>query len=333
MGDDMLSAEVTIWTDAARAGLLQQVVDLMGAAVTPLAVGGPRSAGVSETAAKLGVDDYDDFRKMSVDRPGSYLLAGAWTEVGRDDLRSALSGGVNMLCLEPPAATLDALNALQSRNAERKGEAIAGRLTPTPAFLESHGWTRAADPREAIGQTQMISFTSLGAPDELSLFARLMDAWRSVLHFADLPVTIDASLTGPLSDAPDDPRSLTGHLLAHARLGDQCACMVQASDRLGQNQRMIRVGGEHGHIRVDERSYELFTRDGELLDSCPATESEPTLADLIASQWRRLLDRPDSAPPASTVEAQALACCLACQLSAKTGQPESPRTILHMHGW
>jgi len=335
MSADLPSPEVTIWTDAARAEVVRQVVDLMGSAVTPIGVGGPRVAEVSAAAGHFEVEQFDDFRQMAVDRPAAYVLVGAWSEVGRDDVRAALAGGSTLLALEPAAATLDAFNIIrQSRSAGAAGN--GGRIVPVPAFMESHGWASAADPREALGRAQMITFMSLGAHAGYSLFARLMDAWSAVLHFANLPQTIDASLTGPLTDVPDDLRGLTGHLLAHTRIDSQCSALIQTSDQVGRTVRVLRVIGDEGYTRVDDRGYQLHTREGDLLDENPPLDDEPALADLIVAQWQRLLDRRDLlsrlTPGTEQRDGEALACCLACQLSARTGQPESPRTILQMHG-
>src|SRR5690606_6946868 len=129
-----------------------------------------------------------------------------------------------------------------------------------------------------------------------------------------------------------------------ARMNGQCAAILQVSDRLNTHRRLLQVIGDQGALDLTDTAYRMYSKDGTLVDegtglgsgefpglADPAASSD-AFAELIAAQWRRLLDRGPAAPTPVETEAQVLACCLACQLSARTGEAESPRKLLQMHG-
>ena len=54
--------------------------------------------------------------------------------------------------------------------------------------------------------------------------------------------------------------------------------------------------------------------------------------DLVAEHWQRTFSR-NAAPARAAPLEQVLACCVATQLSARTGEPERPEAILTMEDW
>lgn len=312
--------EATIWTDADRATLLSSVLDLMGDSVTPIGVGGPRGAEVDRLAKSIETVPEDDLRKLLVDRPSAFLLLGTMRGVAADDVIAAAHAGTVILTLEPIASELRELDQLD--------EAL-DRVVLVPAFLRSPGLLRAADPRGLLGAHRNLAYHGGGPAGTASLFARLYDAWASVLSFTLLPETIDASLVTPDGVVPGDPRKLTGTVSAHARIPDDTAAVVQVTDSAGTRRRTLDVLGDAAQLRVSDTGYDLCELDGTRLDHYDQAPTEPPFVDLIATQWRRLIDVParldsDSAPR------DVLACCLATMLSARTGQPERPDGILQM---
>ena len=324
-----LSPEATIWTDARHAPLAGELMNLMGSAIKPIGVGGPPVKEVSGLAKSLDCQPQDDLRKLLVDRPAAYLLMTTLEGVTPDDLYSVTEQGTVVLTLEPIACDLQGLSAAKKLGS---GSGSAGRILTVPMFSQSPGFLGAADPYELLGDRRTVRFTGEGRPEHGSLFARLMDAWLTVLSFALLPETIDASLVGPPSERPDDPRLLTGSLLAHARMPGENAALVEVTDTAGQTGRELRVQAHSASLRITDTAYTLRGPGGDLLDE--AEESGPgSFVDMLAYQWRRLLDRPNSASSASHTQQQAdaMACCLACRLSIRTGQPESPGKLLEMN--
>ncbi len=324
-----LSPEVTLWTDARHAPLAGELMNLMGSALKPIGVGGPPVAVVGQLAKELGCEPHDDLRKLLVDRPASYLLMTSLEGVTHDDLHAVTDQGTAVLTLEPIASDLQGVSASLKLGT---GSGGTGHILPAPAFGQSPGFLSTADPYELLGDRRTVRFTSDGRPEHGSLFARLFDAWLTVLGFTLMPETIDASLVGPLSEPPDELRMLAGSLLAHARMPGASAALLEVTDTAGQTGRVLRVQGDSASLRITDSAYTLHAPNGDLLDE--ASDSGPAgFVDMLAAQWRRLLDRPN--PAGATVHAQsqadAMACCLACLLSIRTGQPESPGKLLEMN--
>jgi hypothetical protein len=104
------------------------------------------------------------------------------------------------------------------------------------------------------------------------------------------------------------------------------------------------VIGEGGQLCVTDQGYDLFDASGRIIDRRePAGGASNTYADRIADQWCGLLAA-ESFGTASTGMAEGsesegrpspatiLACCQACLLSSRTGQPESPAKLVAIGG-
>ncbi len=324
-----LSPEVTIWTDARHAPLAGEVMNLMGSALKPIGVGGPPVTEVNQLAKDLSCQPHDDLRKLLVDRPAAYLLMNSLGGVTPDDLHAVTDQGTTVLTLEPIASDLQGLSTSLKLGTTT---GAPGRILSAPTFGQSPGFLSAADPYELLGDRRAIRFTSDGQPGHGSLFARLFDAWLTVLSFTLMPETIDASLVGPLVEPPEDLRALTGSLLAHARMPGENAALLEVTDTAGRTGRVLRVHGDLASLSIKDSAYTLRGPDGKILDQ--TDDSGPDgFVDMLAAQWRRLLDQPNSAvqPAHAQPQADAMACCLACLLSIRTGQPESPVKLLEMN--
>ena len=337
--------EVVIWTDTQHAGRDGQIVDKLGPAVRPIGVGGPRSGDVDALARRLDCPHMDDLRQMLMDRPGALLLLGATAGADPQDIASAVTQGSLVLALEPPAATLGQVPLIDTQS-EPSGTSSApadgtevsdarGRIVTAPAFERSAGWIGAADPLEILGAPESVSFASFGQSADCSLFARLMDAWRSVLPLCDLPLSIDASLSGPLGRPPEDLRGLTGHVAAHGRLPDGGSVLMQASDRAGNHLRVLHVISTRGRLAVTDLRYDLCDATGNMMDQMLPAVEPVAFVDLVADHCRQVLREarapdPHAATHFGQLELSALACCQACLLSARTGEPESPAKLMEL---
>lgn len=332
MVKNSLSPEVTVWSDAQHAAGVGALMDLMGSSVKPIGVGGTRNTQVNELAKQLGCDKQDDLRKLLVDHPASFLLLTTLKDVSADDLGMAIGQGTTVLTFEPIASDLQELAGSQKLGGVNVTE-TAGRIVHVPAFAQSPGFLSAADPYEVLGDRRLISLSTRGRPEHGSLYARLYDAWLTVLSFTDLPESIDASLVGPLLQPPQRLRDLTGGLAAHARMPGDSAALLEASDTAGLTDRSVRVQASSGTLGITDTAYTLRDPQGQLLDETAAPPGPGGFVDMLATQWRRMLDRPNltgTGPHAQQV-ADAVACCLACLLSIRTGQPESPHKLLEMN--
>ncbi len=329
MSKGNLSPEVTIWTDAQHAPLCGALMNLMASALKPIGIGGPPAAEVSGLAKDLNCQPHDDLRKLLVDHPAAYLLLASLDTVTPDDLAAVTDQGTAVLTLEPIAGDLQGLSAEQKLGS---GNGASGRILQAPAFSQSPGFLSAADPNELLGDRRAIRFTSDGQPGHGSLFARLFDAWVTVLSFTLIPESIGASLVNESTDTPEDLRLLEGSLLAHARIAGNSAALLEITDRANGTRRELRVQGDDASLSITDAAYTLTGPENKVLDEAEAT-GPAGFVDMLAAQWRRLLDRP--MPPATPMQAnqraEAMACCLACLLSIRTGQPESPGKLLQMN--
>ncbi|MFP4144387.1 MAG: hypothetical protein ACLFV3_04520 [Phycisphaeraceae bacterium] len=330
MNEPASDSEVTIWTDGPSSGLVEAVIERMQGAVRVLALGGPRTAEVDRAAKTLDCPREDDLRKLLVDHPARWLLLSSSEAPYLAEIAAAMQQGTTVLTLEPVAQDFAELASLTGKPG--RGDSLLasapGGLHYLPDFRQSPGFVSAAEPHEALDEPRLIAMECVSTPGTGSLFARLYDAWQSVLSFADLPESIDASLISATAALPEQLRAASGRLAAHARLPDGGAVTVLATDRGATACRRLLVIGENGQLRVSDASYELHHGSGDLLDSATLdAPSDP--ASLVAGHWQRLIDRP--APPTSrAMDEQVLACCAACLLSARTGQPERPSRLLQM---
>lgn len=298
----------------------------MGAAVHPIGVGGPRSTELDTLSKRLGCPAEHDFRKLRIDRPAAFILVLSLRDAKLDDLVAAADAGTRILTLEPPAAEWAELDTAQTPGQP-------GAITTVPAFTRCPGFLDAADPHEQLTPPQLVRFSSLGRPTDGSLLARLVDAWLAVLEFTELPETVTASLSGPAAG----PRQISGLLAAHATTPQGGAVLLEAANAAPQTRRELSVLSRSAHLRVTDDRYQLLHADGHVLDASePAAPSAdhafraPTsFADLVTHQWGALLHRPPP-PPQHDAQTLALACVHACLLSAKTGQPERPATLLSL---
>lgn len=325
-----MALEVGIWTDGQRAELVRAVLDLMGSAVRPIGVGGPRVAEVAQLAADLETVHEDDLRKLLVERPSTFVFLATARGFEAADLRPALAGGSTVLTLEPVAAGFDELASLRKTGT---GAESTGRIVRVPDLRQGRGWRSAAEPFDALGPVRAIGYWSFGRPGHCSLFSRLYEAWQVVLSLTSpgaLPHSVTATLTGSLPQPPESLRVAAGHLSAQAAMDAPCGVALQCSDQAGLTARELNVIGQAGHLRVSDDGYALFDSDGRLLDHRQPGQAPLPFADLVAEHWRRLLDQPAQAAAAPD-ESSVLACCLASLLSARTGQPERPRKLLEMH--
>ena len=337
--------ETTLWTDARSLPTVQAIVSAMGQAVRIIGVGGPRQTPIKALADTLGAGFDDDLRRLMIDKPSTYLLLATMNHVDPLVINSALKQGCTILALEPIAADFRELeqSGLFARQPEdRSLDQQTGHYVHCPAFTQSPGWLRAADPQIVLDGVQGAAYLCTTRQGEGSLFARLHEAWRMLLDLMQLPESIDCSILQPDRAADPSLRHLNGQVSIHARLPDQSSAILQlhetpASNAAAPCDRQLQLIGERGRLRVTDRAYELFDHQGALLDEAIATTAPPTFAATVVHHWQQLIDRPSLANPPrrdrALHEASALACCLACLLSARTGTAESPGKLLAVNGW
>ncbi len=325
---------MTIWTDAARAQLVQQIVGDLDPPAQVVAVGGPRDAPIESWAEQLGCPCSDDLRQLLVEHPAPWVLV-AGRGLDSSDVHEALQSGAVVLSLDP----IDQIRVARSKSPGRaKAAGEQGRIELVPGFDRCFGWRRAADPMQVLGSPRLIDFQSHGGPASAGLYARLYDAWRTLCFFVAPPESVDASLVLPASvhtELPEDPHAMAGHMSVHARFGpggDGCCATINLSDHAAVNQRRLSVIADEGHLTVCQTGYELFDSQGRSIDQDDVQHADVSYPRLIGEHWQRLIEQSDGlARGPACSRSDLISCCLACLLSARTGQPESPARMLEVH--
>ena len=343
MAKNTFIPEVTVWTDARHVSLVERLLTTMNTEVKPIGIGGPREPQVDQLAKDLHCHYENDLRKLLVEYPASFLLLMTMEECELDELQTATEHNTVILSLEPDIAGFDALrNLLLPPTASGSLLNPAGKpdlcgnpqlITQIPAFRQSPGMIHAADPYDCLGSQRLINIDSCGTPDTGSLYARLFDAWRTILNFMALPESIDTSILGPFKEVPENIRHLTGSLAAHARSSDGSAVVMSVADRTGYTHRHLNVIGNMGQLLVSDLGYNLRHTNGQEVDQFQSSHEQTDFVELMAFQWRRIIDRPNVWTNENTrhQDAEVLACCQACLLSSRTGQGENPHRILAMN--
>ncbi|MEM6392685.1 MAG: hypothetical protein AAF797_07930 [Planctomycetota bacterium] len=332
--------EAVLWADAPHVAVLAETLDLMGAAVRPLALAGPPSTELDRLARRLDLPLLDDLRKLVIDHPAACLLLAHSQDLPAGPLANAAQQDTALITLEPLAGDLATLDkTLQPQGPAKPPLAAHSPLAFAPAFTESPGFVAAADPADALQDPRLLQITSLGQPQHGSLFARLFDAFAAALTLVPPPETIHAYAVGPDASPappPDHLRALNGSVSAHARLPGGAALQLLASNAAAHTHRQLTALAPNAHLQLTDTRYTLHQPNGTLLDQSPPespnTPASMPYPDLLAYHWRRLLDRQHLAEhtPNTTRHRHALACCQACLLSARTGQPESPTRLLDL---
>jgi hypothetical protein len=229
-----------------------------------------------------------------------------------------------------------------------KGAGVAGpaRAEFVPLLWRVRSMANTRDALSNLGIARTMSVSMRCGRSEGTLGARLYDAMQLVHAVMGVPETIDAAVVtlsgaGGVHMAPADTLvSLQGELTANLRFNSGRSATLSLSDRCGGWFRGGTIVGEHGCIRFDERGFEHIDPNGAVVDESPPKPKPgtrkkvveaPSAGLMISDQIARMMD-PRAALFEPFDEINVLAMCEAALLSARTGQGESPETILRMAG-
>lgn len=259
-----------------------------------------------------------------------------------DLLRLARSRHITLLSFEPiPASVAD------SRDAE------AGQWIETCRFLglfrSAPALASVGDLLESFGTPRTLTVSFRSGKGQGSLGARLFDAMHTVHSILGVPESIDASIitqvaTSGLRLEPSEAlRFLHGDLTANLRYAGAKSAALSLSDRAGRWFRGVALVGESGCIRMDESGVERNDAEGQVIEKSPTPRKKPAskagalfediidapALEALAESARRAVDPRAPKPEPFDLEA-VLSMCEASILSARTGQPESPATVVRM---
>jgi hypothetical protein len=353
-----------------QATLLAQVITASKLQV--LGVAATEATATAGLAEKLSAPPVNDFRNaVATLGKGVILLAGsgqlglagthqtatsASLRAELEELDNALDRGVKIISLEPRPSSLQQLIAMglrtgnSSRHADHLTHVPTQRLGPWCEWLPASRGMRVVDEMiellEAFGQPRSAHIAVTGQPSQGSLGARLLDAVDLLLRFIGEPDWVHAVYCGAGMKpgagahrlASQTLADLEGEISITCRFGDGRIASIFASDQAPT----FRVECElfSGEGTLELRDFELAWRrlDGKSAEMpvAPGTQaswqrSRHPFVDLAAEQIGRHLDTSLMTAAAINWPA-ALATAQAALLSSRTGEPESPATLMKMSG-
>lgn len=346
-----------MWSSDCRAQAAGDVLAKLADELAVVAVGGTRGGDVKELADRFQLQPVDDLRHTVTQHHGAWVFIADAEGVDQSHLNAAADAGSRIVTLDPLAADFDQLRTLYHGSPEAAKSKVdslpANSVTFLPALVRTAGWrSLRAKPADLVAAAVVTHFESAGQSG-LPLFAHLYDAWLTMLSISDMPDVIDCSLSGTPAgggpaNVPDKLRALSGHMIAHARLPGRASALISVSNIASRPRWRVSVQGATHAVDICDRLSRSTTdevdADSEIDHPEPAEANLATKPDEVeelntrwidaaAAAWRRALLQPDAAtdlPPTRDYEQRVLACCLACLLSAKTREPESPLTLLQL---
>lgn len=324
------------WLRPEQAPLVAGVAERLGAELA--GAGWGEAGGARRGAEALGCPAFDDLRlALTTSQADCLLIAGC---AARDDalgdpelLRQARDRSLRIVTLEPIPAS-----ASEHHSFERLRDAGAPLVRFAPATRALAAYGSARECLDQAGRPRTLSIAMRSGSAHATLAAKLYDAMEVVLDLLGEPDSIDASVASPgaapgLHLAPGASlRELTGDLTANLRYDTNRSACLALSDGAGRWFRGLTLVGAEGCIRLDDDSFELIDARGRTADSSGGpSEDGDACAREVARAVLAALDPHEPSPPPFD-RARVLAMCEAALLSARTGQPESPATLLRMAG-
>lgn len=297
--------------------------------------GGLRPAGVyvcDDSGGDLpgslaGVPRHEDLRRAIADIDASAaLVLSAGTDVGESItgdvklLAHLRERGMETLLLPPAPIHLMELGGFSKREL---APVVVPRISRDPRFAD------LIELLEESGEPRSMQVVLTTPIDTVPLLGLMVDAAEVAQRImgpavsASCAVTVESSLS-----SLDRAQSLTGsaHMLLRNSGGRSCG--IRVSDR-GAFERFVRVIAGDRVITLAPRGIMVHGMDGEVVEGL--TGAQRSVAEVCGEQVVRALDaqvvKPEPVETRST-----LAIVEACLLSARTGSPESPDTMLQISG-
>lgn len=272
-----------------------------------------------------------------------------------DLLQAASARGVRVLCIEPlPASLMDLLDVLRPTADLEPPPVVLGNAGDAPELDTERlpGWAilagqarfassvqAAIEHRDDLGPIRSASVQCLGSASAGSLGSHVFNALDLLHSFMGDAETIDATYSGPadrsLRPLPGDSlRHLRGDLCAGIRFSGSRAASLHASDHAGRNSFQLTLVGSTGSFTASSAGVLWVDIEGRIIEDSRTTESINDLAQRIVEQARAAATATDD-PLRGTRSANysaILSMAHAAMLSARTGEAESPATMLKMAG-
>lgn len=339
------------WLEPAQAPLVRALAARAGLRIIAAGVPTPIQRRSAADAASIeGAEPITDLRAAlaSADIRAAILAtpvpSGDAPIPDADLLRLARARGITLLTFEPiPAAVIEARAAEPAHWIESCR--FLGLFRALPSLATLH------ELLQSFGSPRTLTVSFRSGKGQGSLGARIFDAMHSVHSILGVPESIDASIitqvaaSGLRLEPGESLRFLHGDLTANLRYAGAKSAALSLSDRAGRWFRGVALVGESGCIRMDESGVERNDAEGQITERSPAPRRrasakaaslfegiiDPPALEVFAEGARRAVDPRAPKPEPFDLEA-VLSMCEAAVLSARTGQPESPATVIRMAG-
>jgi hypothetical protein len=283
--------------------------------------------------------------------PASPASDRASTRLDVEELDNAEERGVKIASFEPiPAALTQFAEAGVKSGAGGHGiEAGTGAggqdwVLVAPLSRFTRPVRELCELLPTIGPPRALMIHTLGTPAHGSLGARLFDAadLSLLLMGPALPECVHAVFTTPApvgargihAAAPpaDHIRGLDGDISASLRFDANRAVTLTASNRAGSHSLSLTLLAEHATATIQADRLTVHHHGDDAVPIAPAARpDEDPFVDALAQQITRYLE--SGVGLAGQIDfAATLAVAQAALLSARTGEPESPVTMLKLAG-
>ncbi len=318
----MENAPAIAWILPEHLGLVADACRLAGLSL--VGIGSPARGETRALADRAGAEPLPDLRAALASAEARVALLTVCPDETPDAraVSAAESRGLRLACLGPFAAgAIDAAEhgLLREQAGVRPIDSI--RLVPRP---RQHPVFRAAeDVLGAFGAIELVSVESHAPPACGGLPAALITAIDLVHTLIGTPELIDAASPGGARHIG----VMEGHLAALLRFPDGRSGQIAASDRAAWGWRATLTGGG-GRLTLRPSGFDWFDAEGNRRDEHRAAEGARDPVRVLADSLRMLLD-PGAPRAPAPAWAELLASAETSLLSTRTGQAESPLTLLH----
>ncbi|HHN77665.1 MAG TPA: hypothetical protein ENK11_03185 [Phycisphaerales bacterium] len=317
----MEDAPVIAWILPEHLGLVMDACRIAGLSL--VAVGTPARGETRALADRAGAEPMPDLRAALASTEARVALLTVCPDPVPDArvVLAAESRGLRIASLGPFASgAIDAAEHgfLREQAGMRPADSI--RLVPRP---RAHPVFRAAeDVLGSFGDIELVLVESHAPRSNGGLPAALLSAIDLVHTLIGTPELIDAASPGGARHIG----AMEGYLAALLRFPDGRFGQIAASDRAAWGWRAT-LTGRGGRLTLRPSGFDWFDDEGRRRDEHRAAEGSRDPVRVFADALRLLLD-PGAPRGPAPAWAEILASAEASLLSTRTGQAESPWTLL-----
>ncbi|MHC4976783.1 MAG: hypothetical protein ACYTF7_09285 [Planctomycetota bacterium] len=316
------------WITPEQVPLLRSILDSLDCSLEAVGHDG-RSGQAAQMAESLDARACTHLHELTQHAEGALVLLGTTPQEDLDQIHELCARAERVVTLTPIPSSI--------KEAHADGAPGRTRLpTFTPLWRSTRGVRSLIEAIETSSMPRVLSIASTSDAHCGGLGARLFDAMDMVHTLLGEPELIDASIHPPrhggLQLQPGNTLSmLSGEMSVHIRCHDQSSATLALSDRGGSWVRSISAMGDAGTMRCEHDHFTWTHSDGHVVEDSDATP-DLTFEETVADSVGRELDiHSQTWRPVNT--ARVMSMCEAAMLSARTGQGESPATVLRMSGF